>query len=156
MSGNLGDAINQSLVAMDDVDTAIRQSFGVRMRLGHFDQPGPLQKVEQSVLCDPDAIELARDGKPNDYCWRSGRNATQTPATTVRLTTIFHRPRVTRSSRSRFGVSSTLVPNRISLLMNTNAIIAGSVVERSPSAYRDTYAPLVSMMEPRTMSSNWT
>ena len=62
MSGNLGDAINQSLVTMDDVDTAIRQSFGVRMRLGHFDQPGPLQKVEQSVLCDPDAIELARDG----------------------------------------------------------------------------------------------
>ena len=47
---------------MDDVDTAIRQSFGVRMRLGHFDQPGPLQKVERSVLCDPDAIELARDG----------------------------------------------------------------------------------------------
>ena len=84
MSGNLGDAINQSLVTMDDVDTAIRQSFGVRMRLGHFDQPGPLQKVEQSVLCDPDAIELARDGKPHDHCWHLGCILPRAPAMIVR------------------------------------------------------------------------
>ena len=34
----------------------------VRMRLGHFDPDGPLQKIPTSDICSDYAIALARDG----------------------------------------------------------------------------------------------
>eukprot|EP01052_Picozoa_sp_SAG31_P001606 SAG31_NODE_54_length_29987_cov_4.570664_19_plen_239_part_00 len=62
MAAHIGEAIKNGMASVDDVDAALRRSLGVRMRLGHFDQPGPLQGIKTSTLCDLDAIELARDG----------------------------------------------------------------------------------------------
>ena len=62
MAAHIDEAIKAGLASTEDVDAALRRSLGVRARLGHFDPPGPLQSVEMTALCDPEAIELARDG----------------------------------------------------------------------------------------------
>ncbi len=62
MAAHIQSAIQQGLASVGDLDTALRHTLGVRFRLGHFDPPGPLQSIQESVICDPAAIELARDG----------------------------------------------------------------------------------------------
>ena len=36
-------ALEQGLITLDDIDARLAMLFRVRMRLGHFDPPGPLQ-----------------------------------------------------------------------------------------------------------------
>ena len=62
MTAHIGDAIKAGLATVDDVDASIRRALGVRLRLGHFDPPGPLQTIGMAALCDLAAVELARDG----------------------------------------------------------------------------------------------
>jgi hypothetical protein len=63
MAAHIASAIEKGLASEADIDTALRHTLGVRMRLGHMDPAGPLQSIrQQAVLCNPDAIELARDG----------------------------------------------------------------------------------------------
>ena len=61
-AAHISAAIEQGLATTADLETSLRHTLGVRMRLGHFDPSGPLQQIKGSVLCDLDAIELARDG----------------------------------------------------------------------------------------------
>jgi beta-glucosidase-like glycosyl hydrolase len=46
----------------EDIDTRLKYLFRMRIRLGHFDPPGPLQQIPTSAICTPETIELARDG----------------------------------------------------------------------------------------------
>ena len=62
MTAHIGDAIKVGLATVEDVDASIRRALGVRLRLGHFDPPGPLQTIGMAALCDLAAVELARDG----------------------------------------------------------------------------------------------
>ena len=45
-----------------DLDAAMLRMFTLRLRLGHFDPPGPLQAISTSDVCSPYAQGLARDG----------------------------------------------------------------------------------------------
>eukprot|EP00666_Eupelagonemidae_sp_cell4sb_P006906 gene6906-9067_t len=49
--------INESLV-----DARLANLFRVRMRLQHFDPPGPLQRIPPAAVCTPAAAAVARDG----------------------------------------------------------------------------------------------
>ena len=44
-----------------DIDAALRNSLRVRMRLQHFDPPGPLQKIPISTICSNGSVAMARD-----------------------------------------------------------------------------------------------
>ena len=54
-------ALNQSVITLADIEPRLRMMFRVRMRLTHFDPPGPLQTIPISVICSTDAQALARD-----------------------------------------------------------------------------------------------
>lgn len=63
VGGNVMAALNQSLVTVDDIDARLKMLFRVRMRLGHFDPPGPLQKIEANeTICSDYALALSQDG----------------------------------------------------------------------------------------------
>lgn len=50
-------------VSMADIEMRLAKSFRVRLRLGHFDPPGPLQQLTPSrTVCTPESQSLARDG----------------------------------------------------------------------------------------------
>jgi hypothetical protein len=53
-------ALNQSVITIADIELRLRMLFRVRMRLTHFDPPGPLQTIPISVICSEDAQALAR------------------------------------------------------------------------------------------------
>ena len=55
-------ALNQSLITEADIDARLRMLFRVRLRLGHFDPPGPLDKIAPSEVCTPATVALARAG----------------------------------------------------------------------------------------------
>ena len=55
-------ALKLGVITLTDVDTALRHLFAVRMRLGHFDPPGPLQKIPASVICSAEHNATARAG----------------------------------------------------------------------------------------------
>ena len=55
-------ALLKKQINMTDIDTALHRAFKVRLRLGHFDPPGPLQKIGPETICSEYALELARDG----------------------------------------------------------------------------------------------
>ena len=55
-------ALRLGIITLADVDTALRHLFMVRMRLGHFDPPGPLQQIAESVICGPEHTAVARSG----------------------------------------------------------------------------------------------
>jgi len=54
-------ALNKGVVTMDDIDTALKRMFRVRLRLGHFDV-SPLDTIGLDTICSPYAKEIARDG----------------------------------------------------------------------------------------------
>ena len=55
-------ALNQSIITEADIEARLRMMFRVRMRLQHWDPPGPLQTIPTSVICSDAAKALARDG----------------------------------------------------------------------------------------------
>jgi len=59
---NAQSALNSGDITESDIDTVLTRLFKVRIRLGHFDPPGALQTIGLDQICNPYAIELARDG----------------------------------------------------------------------------------------------
>jgi beta-D-xylosidase 4 len=55
-------AINGGQITEADLDTVLVRQFKLRIRLGHFDPPGPLQTIGPDQICDPYSVEVARDG----------------------------------------------------------------------------------------------
>ena len=55
-------ALADGNVTVAQLDVLLKRLFRVRLRLGHFDPPGPLQTIPTSDVCSPYAVELARDG----------------------------------------------------------------------------------------------
>ena len=55
-------ALDKGLITTADLDARLAMLFRVRMRLQHFDPPGPLQQIPPSDVCSPYARALARDG----------------------------------------------------------------------------------------------
>ncbi len=54
-------ALDKGLITEADMDTRLAMLFRVRMRLAHFDPPGPLQQIPPSVICSDAAKATARD-----------------------------------------------------------------------------------------------
>lgn len=61
MGSNAGKALNASMITEDDIDTRLKMLFRVRMRLGHFDPAGPLQKFPMDDVCSAEHLELSMD-----------------------------------------------------------------------------------------------
>lgn len=61
MGEHLQSALEKKLVVEADLDTRLKMLFRVRMRLGHFDPIGPLDKIPPSAICDAEAVATARD-----------------------------------------------------------------------------------------------
>ncbi|MGC5771354.1 glycoside hydrolase family 3 C-terminal domain-containing protein [Paenibacillus pabuli] len=57
----LEEALERNLLEVKDLDRAIRNIFGVRMRLGQLDQTGlnPYSSISESVLCAPEHAKLS-------------------------------------------------------------------------------------------------
>jgi beta-glucosidase len=57
----LEEALERNLLEVKDLDRAIRNIFGVRMRLGQLDQTGlnPYASISESVLCAPEHAKLS-------------------------------------------------------------------------------------------------
>ena len=55
-------AFDKKLITTEDIDARLKMLFRVRMRLSHFDPPGPLQQIPPTEVCTPHAIALAEDG----------------------------------------------------------------------------------------------
>ena len=55
-------ALANGNVTEAQLDVLLRRLFRVRLRLGHFDPPGPLQRIGNESVCTPASGELARDG----------------------------------------------------------------------------------------------
>ena len=45
------------------IDDRLYNLFKVRMRLGHFDPPGPLQNIPTSAICSEESRQIAAAGK---------------------------------------------------------------------------------------------
>ena len=59
---NVLSAVDKGVVSEADIDERLSYLFRVRMRLGHFDPPGPLQRIPASVVCAEETQALAFDG----------------------------------------------------------------------------------------------
>jgi beta-glucosidase-like glycosyl hydrolase len=59
---NAAAALAKGIITKDDIDTRLKFLFRMRLRLGHFDPPGPLQQIPKTAICTPETIALARDG----------------------------------------------------------------------------------------------
>ena len=55
-------ALKQGLITEALIDRHLSNLFRVRMRLGHFDKPGPLDKIPPSAICTASAQKIAREG----------------------------------------------------------------------------------------------
>lgn len=53
-------ALRLGIVKMADVELALTHLFAVRMKLGHFDPPGPLQQIPLSSVCSEEHAKTAR------------------------------------------------------------------------------------------------
>jgi beta-glucosidase-like glycosyl hydrolase len=62
VSSNVMSALNKSVVTMKDIDERLKMLFRVRMRLSHFDPPGPLDSIQTSEICSDYSIALSQDG----------------------------------------------------------------------------------------------
>lgn len=49
-------------ITMADIETRLVNLFRVRVRLGHFDPPGPLQGIGKEEICSQEALAIARSG----------------------------------------------------------------------------------------------
>lgn len=55
-------AIDRGIITEADLEERLRFQFRLRMRLGHFDPPGPLDALQLSEVCSDYALALMRDG----------------------------------------------------------------------------------------------
>ena len=55
-------AVADGNVTQEQLDVLLRRLFRVRLRLGHFDPPGPLQTIGVDQICSNYSVEVARDG----------------------------------------------------------------------------------------------
>jgi len=55
-------AMSQGLITEGDLDKRLFYQFRLRMRLGHFDPVGPLDRISMEEVCSPYALALSRDG----------------------------------------------------------------------------------------------
>ena len=55
-------ALQVGMINETDIELALQHLFSVRMRLGHFDPPGPLQSIAPSVICSAEHAVIARNG----------------------------------------------------------------------------------------------
>ena len=62
MTDNAQTALNDGNITEADIDTVLTRLFRVRLRLGHFDPPGPLQTIGNDQVCNNYTFEVARDG----------------------------------------------------------------------------------------------
>jgi len=62
MGQHTASALKNGNVKEAELDVLLARLFKVRIRLGHFDPPGPLQAIGADQVCSPYALELARDG----------------------------------------------------------------------------------------------
>ena len=61
LAEHIQSALDKKLVTEADLDARLRMLFRVRMRLGHFDPLGELDKIPPSVICSDEAVATARD-----------------------------------------------------------------------------------------------
>ena len=54
-------ALARGAITEADLDTVLRRQFRLRLRLGHFDPPSPLDSIGMDQVCTPYSLELARD-----------------------------------------------------------------------------------------------
>ena len=64
------------MITESDLDARLRMMFRVRMRLGHFDPPGPLDAIPPSVICTDEAKALARHSVAQAVALVKNQNAT--------------------------------------------------------------------------------
>ncbi|MDG0794824.1 glycoside hydrolase family 3 C-terminal domain-containing protein [Cohnella ginsengisoli] len=59
----LRDALSEGLIAENDLDVALRNTFRVRFRLGEFDPPerNPYAAIDESAILRPEHAELSRE-----------------------------------------------------------------------------------------------
>ena len=62
MTQHAQSALDNGNITEADIDTVLKRLFRVRIRLGFFDAPGVLQTIGDDQVCNPYALELARDG----------------------------------------------------------------------------------------------
>jgi hypothetical protein len=62
MTSNAQKALDAGTIQVSDIDTVLVRLFKMRIRLGFFDGPGPLDSIGPESVCNAYAIELARDG----------------------------------------------------------------------------------------------
>lgn len=55
-------ALQDGLITEALIDERLSNLFRVRMRLQHFDPPGPLQSISASAVCTAETAAIARDG----------------------------------------------------------------------------------------------
>jgi beta-D-xylosidase 4 len=55
-------ALLSKAISPADIAARLQKLFRVRLRLGHFDPPGPLQKIGTDQICTEDTLALARSG----------------------------------------------------------------------------------------------
>ena len=59
---NAASALAKGLISTAEIDTRLQYLFRMRLRLGHFDPPGPLQQIPVTAICTDETVQLARDG----------------------------------------------------------------------------------------------
>jgi beta-D-xylosidase 4 len=62
MSNAATAALSGGFITEADIDVRMQNLFRVRLRLGHFDPPGPLQAFPLSDVCSKEHVALAMDG----------------------------------------------------------------------------------------------
>jgi hypothetical protein len=62
MTANAAQALADGNITEADMDTVLKRLFRVRLRLGQFDPPGPLQQIGIDQVCNDYTAEVARDG----------------------------------------------------------------------------------------------
>ena len=56
-------ALGNGTISEADIDARLRMQYRVRIRMGHFDPPGPLDQIkENETLCTDKAIAISMDG----------------------------------------------------------------------------------------------
>eukprot|EP01013_Petalomonas_cantuscygni_P003871 TRINITY_DN14118_c0_g1_i1.p1 TRINITY_DN14118_c0_g1~~TRINITY_DN14118_c0_g1_i1.p1 ORF type:complete len:810 (-),score=165.70 TRINITY_DN14118_c0_g1_i1:209-2638(-) len=55
-------ALHNQTITVADIDARLQMLFRVRMRLGHFDPPGPLQAIPPSEVCSDASQSIAHEG----------------------------------------------------------------------------------------------
>lgn len=62
MTKNTGSALQKGYISEADLDERLYYQFRLRVRLGHFDPPGPLDRISPAEVCSDYAQALMRDG----------------------------------------------------------------------------------------------